>query len=174
MITVNGFNLSYAEHMLHRDNLESVLRNGLLSHNAAYAKGLIVHDISMPEVQEIRKKKSANAYGSSYNLHDLVSFYFNSRNPMMYKRKNVQQELFVILIDIDIIKNKNTDPVFAIFSDGNAGSKETDFFTGENNLASVDFNMVFADSWNIGDEEIKKREQKKTMCRSISSPQGSG
>ena len=93
---------------------------------------------------------------------------------MMYKLKNVQQELFVILIDIDIIKNKNTDPVFAIFSDGNAGSKETDFFTGENNLASVDFNMVFADSWNIGDEEIKKENRRKTMCRSISSPQGSG
>ena len=171
MITVNKnnkeFNLSFAEHMLHHKNLESVLTNGLLSHNEAYEKGLIKEDISMSEVQKIRAQKSLKIGKSlTVGIHDLVSFYFNSKNPMLYRRRNIQHELVIILISADILDSKHTDNKFAIFSNGNAGSNATKFFIGKDKLVNVDLELVFSSSWNNEDAEIKKENVRK-MCSEI-------
>lgn len=172
MITVNkngkDFSLTYAEHMLHHKNLESVLLNGLLSHNAAHSKELIKEDISMPEVQRWRTKVPY-VNGFPYfkpSIHDLVSFYFNSKNPMLYKRKEMQPELVIILISADILDSKKTDSKFAVFSDGNAGSSATKFFIGKDNLTNVDFELIFSGSWNNEDAEIKKENVRK-MCSEV-------
>lgn len=170
MITVNkdgkDFNLTYAEHMVHHKNLESVLTNGLLSHNKAYEKGLIKEDISMSEVQERRQKRVLRIDDFQVGIHDLVSFYFNSKNPMLYRRKNIQHELVIILISADILDSKHTDSKFAIFSNGNAGSNATKFFIGKDKLVNVDFDLIFSGSWNNEDAEIKKENVRK-MCSEI-------
>jgi hypothetical protein len=170
MITVNkngkDINLTYVEHMLHHNNLESVLTNGLLSHNEAYKRGLIKEDISMSEVQERRQKRVLCIDDFQVGIHDLVSFYFNSKNPMLYRRRNIQPELVIVLISADIIDSKHTDSKFAIFSDGNAGSNATKFFIGKDKLTNVDLELIFSGSWNNEDPEIKKENVRK-MCSEV-------
>ena len=123
--------ISHVEHMVHHKNIENVLIHGLLSHNEAYKLGLIKEDISLSEVQERRKNKRIKVDDKlTVTIHDLVSFYFNSKNPMLYKRKGIKDELVIVLINSDIIDSKRTDEKFAIFSDGNAGSSSTKFFIG--------------------------------------------
>ncbi len=167
MITVEKddkkFEITYLEHMLHFKNLESVLSNGLLSHNEAYRRELIKEDISMSEVQDRRHQKRFTINGKQIGIHDLVSFYFNSRNPMLYRRRNVQPELLILLISADILDSNTNNSQFAIFSDGNAGSSATNFFVGKGNLINVDLNLIYSNSWNHDDADIK-RENVRRMC----------
>lgn len=170
MITINkngkDFNLKYIKHMLHYTNLENVLTHGLLSHNAAYDKKLITKDISMSEVQDRRKKKNININGKSINVHDFVSFYFQPRNPMLYRRKDIQSELIIVLVNADILKTNITESRYAIFTDGNAGSDSTKFYTGVDQMKNVDFELLISGSWNHDDEDIK-RENKRKMCSEV-------
>lgn len=84
------YTIQYLEHMVHHTNLDNVLANGLLSHNLAHQRGFIKQDISMSEVQVRRASKNIEIDGTIYPLHDFVPFYFNSRNPMHYRRRNIQ------------------------------------------------------------------------------------
>ena len=161
MILKSGFNLKYVQHMLHHSNLESILSNGILSHNEAYERELINKDISMAEVQERRANRKIKCGDCSHTLHDFVSFYFNAKNPMLYKRRNIQEELVVILINSNIINSNFNDNPFAIFSNGNAASKETKFFCGEKMLDNIDSTLIFADSWNSSDDPVLIENRRK-------------
>lgn len=152
------FNIHYLEHMVHYSNLESIISNGLLSHNQAYQKGLIKKDISMDEVQRWRERKSIRVNDKVLNLHDFVSFYFNTKNPMLYRRKNIQDELAILLVDTDVL---NWD--YSIFTDGNAASKNTKFFGGLSKLDNVPLELIFSGSWNNSDPDVKKENVRK-MC----------
>ncbi len=136
-ITKDGtkYTIHRLEHILHYSNLKGVLENGLLSHNEAYRRGLIKHDISMSEVQQIRASKTDKIHYR--NIHDYVSLYFRSSNPMLYKRKNIQEELLILLIDAEIIKDEKT-----IFTDGNAANSVTKFYKGVENLEKLPFDII--------------------------------
>ena len=170
MITVRknekDFNLEYVNHMVHHKNLENVLIHGLLSHNEAYKRGLITEDISMSEVQARRHNRNLRVDDLQYGVHDLVSFYLNSKNPMLYKRKELQPELVIILISADIIDCKKTDAKFSIVSDGNAGSNATKFYIGKQKLIEIDLELIFSGSWNNEDLQIKN-ENKRKMCAEV-------
>jgi hypothetical protein len=130
--------------MLHYTNIESVLLNGLFSHNEAQNRGLIKTDISMSEVQNIRKNKII--YDQS--LHDYVSFYFRTLNPMLFKRKEIQEEILILLIDPDIIKEPNT-----VFSDGNAANHPTKFYKGVQNLKKLPLYIILKEGlWGSFDD----------------------
>jgi hypothetical protein len=170
MITVsrNGreHNLKFVEHMLHYRNLESVLTNGLLSHNEAYKRNFIKEDISMAEVQARRAEKNIKIDNRKIGIHDFVSFYFNSKNPMLFKRKNLQHEMVILLVQADLLDTKTSDSKFAIFSDGNAGSNVTKFYSGIDQLKNVDFDLIFSGSWNHEDPAVKT-ENKRKMCSEV-------
>lgn len=170
MISVNKDNDVYQikelEHMVHYSNLENILKNGLLSHNEAQKKGLIKNDISMSEVQDRRHRKTFDQKGLKFGVHDLVSFYFNSKNPMLYKRKDMQSELVILIISADILKSSMEDKQFAIFTDGNAGSGNTKFYNGVALLDKVDLKLLRSGSWNHADEAIKSENRRK-MCAEV-------
>lgn len=166
MIVSKSHEIHFVEHMIHQNNLQSVLLNGILSHNEAYQRGLISEDIAMTEVQERRKIKKINVEGKVIGIHDFVSFYFNTKNPMLYKRKDIQHKLYIILISADIINSGPTDPKFAIFTDGNAGSNNTKFYYGTAALENIDLDMIFGESWNSDDEETK-RENRRRRCAEV-------
>jgi hypothetical protein len=152
--------------MVHHRNLKNVLLHGLHSHNKAYEKGLIIEDISMPEVQVRRHGKTLIVSGTEITLHEFASFYFNTRNPMLYARRDQQPELVILLISADIINTSLTDSKFAVFSDGNASSNVTRFFNGVHNLVHLDFPMIYGSSWNDLDPDIK-RENKRKRCAEV-------
>ena len=76
-------------HIVHFENLMSILSEGILSHNEAYKRSLIKTDVSLQDVQFRRNK----IYDPIYNrqLHEYASLYFYPRNPMLYYLKDVQK-----------------------------------------------------------------------------------
>lgn len=165
MISVerNGktFQIRKIEHMLHHKNIENVLRHGLLSHSDAHAKNLVKEDISMQDVQNIRQYKGIRIGGKRYVLHDLVPFYFNTRNPMLYVRRNINPELLVLCVDPDVINWKTS-----AFSDGNAASSSTNFYTDPKDLNQLNLHQIYSTSWYDDDLDIRK-ENGRIICAEI-------
>jgi ssDNA thymidine ADP-ribosyltransferase, DarT len=178
--------VSSLEHMVHYKNLDSILSNGLLSHTEAHGRGLVKEDISMDAVQSIRASKTMdgrvtppfsstsgrNSEGrltltlDKYDrpLHYFVPLYFNSKNPMLYKRKNIQHELFILLIDPNILSEPDT-----FFSDGNAAGKSKFFRGTQYLLENLPFEVLASGSWNDSDADIKA-EKARQMCAEVLVP----
>jgi ssDNA thymidine ADP-ribosyltransferase, DarT/Sel1 repeat len=79
-------------HMTHIDNLMSILRNGIYSHNTApnYL------DISNPDVNSRRERTDPV---HKYSLHEYVPLYFNPRNAMLYE-KQAEYRSDIVLLEV--------------------------------------------------------------------------
>lgn len=69
-------------YITHQDNLASIFRHGILSHNRVKAKGLKHQRIDNPDVNARRNITLPNGR----NLHDYANLFFNCRNAMMYAK----------------------------------------------------------------------------------------
>ena len=98
--------------MTHKDNLPSILRQGLLSHNAAHGGGHNARNIADPNVTGIRARKVEPIHGRLIN--DYVPLYFNPKNAMLYVRKHIQDDIVILGIDPNVILEPQS-----IFTDGN-------------------------------------------------------
>lgn len=167
-VTKNNTNykIQYFEHMVHYKNLESIFQNGLLSHNAAYEKGLVKEDISMNDVQERRKRRKIRVKDKVISVHDFVSFYFNTRNPMLYKRRSIQTDLVILLVGTEIL-----DWDYTIFTNGNAASSATKFFKGKSKIEKLPLDVIFRRSWNDDDPEIKRENVRKRCAEVLAYPE---
>lgn len=135
MDTLQEYGIEYLYHMTYINNLDSIIRNGLLSHNEAYRRGLIKADISHPDVQDRR----ANLRVDNIPLHEYVPLYFSPRNPMLYKRREIQEDIVILGIDPYLILEPNV-----IFSDGNAAAAETRFYRGIQMLDNLSWEVIWA------------------------------
>jgi hypothetical protein len=124
--------------MTHISNLKNILDFDLLSHNRAHSLGFNQADISNSEVNSRRCR-----------IHDFVPLYFTPRNPMLYSRKHVQNELVILCVDRTILKDN------VVFSDGNAASGTTKFYTRLEDLTKINWKVVRANYWN-GFEDGKR------------------
>lgn len=129
--TLNDFGVQYVYHMTHKSNLENILQNGLLSHNKAYLTGVTKTDISDRKVNRRRSK-----------VHDYVPFYFNPKNPMLYKRKNIQSEIIILCADRNLLKENFQ------FTDGNAASNSTKFFNEIKDFEKLNWSIINSDYWS--------------------------
>jgi hypothetical protein len=145
--------IDYLYHMTYINNLASIIRNGLLSHNEAYRQGLIEADISDPTVQDIR----ANRIDPFYNrpLHDYVPLYFSPRNPMLYRRREIQEDIVILGLDPHLLSEPNI-----IFTNGNAAASGTIYYTGISMLENLPWNSIRARNWTDieGGKRIKCAE----------------
>lgn len=139
------YNIDYLYHMTHIDNLASIITLGLLSHSAAHRLKLIRLDISDPDVQDIRADLTVPFYNRP--LHEYVPLYFSPRNPMLYKRKEIQENIVILGLDPQILFEPNI-----LITDGNAASKETSFYRKATALRELPWREIRAKSWyNIED-----------------------
>ena len=67
------------------DNMASIFKHGLLSHNKIKASRLSHKSVAHGDVQKRREDKVIP--GGKRKLHDYVNLYFNPRNSMMYSRE---------------------------------------------------------------------------------------
>lgn len=133
------YGINYLYHMTSIDNLPSILSHGLLSHNQAHRFGLNKTDISDNCVQDIRQHKSVNGV----HLHDYVPLYFNPKNPMLYRRRELQQNIAILAINPIVLIYPGT-----VFSDGNAACGDTTFYANMEMLSQLDWNTIWARYWN--------------------------
>lgn len=104
-------------HITHIDNLSGIRLHGLLSKTRMAALHLSMVDISDHEVQD-RRDRPEPVF--SLPIHDYVPLYFNPKNAMLYKRKELRA--FLVILAIPITKAMGE---LYVFTDGNAASGST-------------------------------------------------
>jgi len=140
-------------------NVPSILRWGILCHNKA--KKVKHQSVADPCVQSRRKGKCVPG---GKKLHDYANLYFNARNPMMFKRKSMHQDLTIIRVKDSIL-----DEPDIVVSDGNAASSYARFFPAEEGIAYLSKSLVFAKNWRHKDrieyyDQIEYYRRKFAIC----------
>ena len=123
-------------HMTHIDNISSIMKNGLLAHGNRFQK----QDISDHSVND-RRSKLDTVYRKP--VHSYVPFYFNPKNAMLYKRKEIQEDIVILVFSKNLISEQG-----AVFTDGNASSNVTRFFNKLEDLKWLNWNCLNDRSWN--------------------------
>ena len=123
------------------ENLPSIGERGILSHNGA--RGIPHRDVSNAEVQEKREVRTVpQADGSMRPLHDYANVFFHARNPMLFDRQHLHEELCVLRLKADLL-----DYPGAVIADGNAASDYSRLEPAPEGLAFVDRERTFAEYW---------------------------
>lgn len=141
-------------------NVPSILRHGIVCHRAAARLGAI--SIADPSVQDIRAQKRVPG---GLHLHEYAPLYFNARNPMMYRRKDMHNSICVLRISKTIM-----EAFGAIISDHNAASSAARFYPAPDGLEHIDPEYVFAEYWTH-ENGIEQRRRKARICAEVLVPE---
>lgn len=141
-------------------NLFDILKKGILCHSKA--KKVKPKSIADPIVQERREKVVVP--GANKKLHDYANLYFNPRNPMMFKRKDLHEELCILRVSCDIFDEQGV-----IITDGNAASGYTLFLPPQWGFASLDEGLIYARYWN-DEDPIEKARKTRAICAEVLVP----
>jgi len=109
----------YFYHITHHQNLSGILEHGILSRSDAHSRRLTNTDISDPAVQNRRDRREPIFHRS---IQDYAPLYINPKNPMLSRRRNIQDELVILKVSPDVLKRPEV-----LFTDGNAASSKTSF-----------------------------------------------
>lgn len=142
------YGIDFLYHLTHVDNMPSILEHGLLSHSDAHARGLVMEDLSDPDVQDRRADRRLD----DRPLHDYVCLYFNPRNPMLFKRRVRQDDLVILCLDPQLLEQSST-----FFTDGNAAGDATKSFNHPRDLAKLDWDCIHGEYWKDSEDGKRKR-----------------
>ena len=135
-------------HITHEQNIPDILEEGaLLSHNAAHQRRR-PRDVSDPDVQA----KRAARIVQGRPLHDYVNLYFRARGPMLFVRRELQASLVVLYADRSLLHQPGV-----IYTDGNAASSHTRFFSDPKDLEQLDWDTLDAKYWRDIPDGRRKR-----------------
>ena len=146
--SIQHYPINYLYHLTSVDNMASIYRHGLMSHNSAHGHGYVQRDIADQNV--IARRREKEIFGQE--LHDFVPLYFTYRNPMLFRRRNIQDDVVIICVHNSLLFHPG-----AIFSDGNAASNRTRFFDDLNDLSAIDWECIGAERWTDFDDGRRKR-----------------
>lgn len=148
-VSFKRFKVPCLWHMTHRSNLDGILQRGILSHTESHLAGINNIDISDPEVQRWRDRND-NKYRRK--VHDFTPLYINPKNPMLYVRKNIQNELCILQVSLESLEGKQF-----LITDGNAASRDTQFFDSLDGLSNLPWQVLHANYWNDFQDGRRKR-----------------
>jgi hypothetical protein len=152
--TFRRYGINSLWHISHRDNLSSILENGILSHNMAHNIGQKrIVDISDSSVQRWRKR-SEPCYGRP--IHDYVPLYMKCRNPMLFRLKDRNESLCLIEVSLSVLKNSEI-----LFTDGNAASAKTSFYSTADELRYLSWDILNSEYWS------EFEDGKRIMCSEL-------
>jgi len=144
-------------HFTHIENIESIVKNGLLSTNEKCAKGIDHINLANEGIQLRRSQMDVQCepFGT---IHDYVPFYFAAVNPMLLgvlNRKNIDQP-FVVFIAISIDKLLESD---VIFTDASANTVIPPiFYQDPKDLNKLNWELIDSTKWQRGtDDELHSR-----------------
>jgi len=144
-------------YITHIDNLRSIFQYGVLCHRRAHK--ILCESIADPVIQSLREKVVIP--GGKHKLHDYVNLYFNARNPMMFKRKDMHEKLVVLQINPLIL-----DEPEVVISDGNASSGYVKFYPSPEGLEYLNESLIFAEYWTDPNLIIEYR-RKCAICAEV-------
>ena len=136
-----------------KENIDLILEHGILPKNRVEELDLDYKSFAEKDVQVRRHKKSVKITNQDFcNLHDLVPVYLTPKTPTLYARRNFQNNIFFCIIKSFILGNQN----FA-FTDGNAGSMNTNFYYSLKKLGQIPWEVIRAERWNEFEDGKRKR-----------------
>lgn len=152
LLTKRGIRFVY--HLSHINNLASIMAYDLLPLNRLKKVSLESKDISMPDVQARRDARKIDlADGRSMSVHDFVPLFFRKLTPMLYKRKELRDQLCFLVYPVKAICSHEID---CVICDGNIASPRTKYWIdfGENgsNLDKINWDIVRCDRWTEYDD----------------------
>lgn len=136
-------------HFTHFDHIQTIFRDGLLSHNNAHELGFVKHDISNTDVQDLR----AQRFIGERPLHDYVPLYFNPRNAMLYQ---IFQEFTLEDIVFLRLSRKLMLQQGVWFTDGNAANTPTQAYNSLEDLDKLDWKCIRAEYWTEYEDGKRK------------------
>jgi O-acetyl-ADP-ribose deacetylase (regulator of RNase III) len=109
-------------YITHIDNLDSILKHGILSHEEIESRKLHYTPIYDAEIVSTRKKRKVP---DGRSLWAFANLYFQPRNPMMYRviAEKSPDNLVVVGVRKSIVGLSD-----GYITDGNAASQETNFY----------------------------------------------
>ena len=134
------FSILHLYHLTHKNNLESILAHGLLSHDTSYNKNLTNYTISNSDVVNIRATKTESI--NKKKINEYAPLYINPRNPMLYVKKEIQNDIIIICFERSLIYNKGS-----IFTDGNAVNFPTKFYNNLEDLNKINWQCLNSRFW---------------------------
>jgi hypothetical protein len=118
-------------YITHVENLPSILEHGVLSHQQVSELSVSSKSIYDQEIVSRRREKKTP---DQETLWKYANFYFQPRNPMMYRVKT--SDIAVIAIRPEILRHPGV-----FIADGNAASEPTRFYALDDGL------KILADQW---------------------------
>jgi len=171
-------NVRELHYITYLDNLPSIMRIGILSHQLA--SELNPRSFANQDVQNRRALRKV----AGKPLHSFVNLYLNARNPALYAviMKNGCRELCVLRVSLAVF-----DRPGVYVADGNASDKETSFFKGRQGLEKVNWEILLAERWSFRgesnevceegyhivydeDEDEEYKERKRIKCAEVLVP----
>jgi hypothetical protein len=146
-------------YIAHIDNIKSILQNGILCYNKA--KKVKYTDIADGKVQSRREKDVIPS--GKHKLHDYANMYFNARNAMMSKRRDLHKELCIFRINPIVLKLPNV-----IISDKNASSGYVRFYETKD-IDKLDVSLIFTEDWRNGNT-VQYWIKKSASCAEVLFP----
>lgn len=152
----------YIFHFTDMENLDSIIKNGLLCTNEKEKIGIKHKNIANMTIQERRAIMDVPV-GPGGKVHDYVPFYFSSINPMLLKKlneKNVDQQ-FIIYLCVKIQRLEEND---AVFTDASANtSVSPNFYDDTNNLDQLDWEAIDRKSWGVTSDEDRHKKMAEAL-----------
>lgn len=156
----------YFFHFTHIENLESILKNGLLSMNKKDQLGITHTDISSETIQHRRSIMNVTCPPNG-KVHDYVPFYFTSTNPMLLgilNRKNIDQPLVIYFaVSIEKLTESNV-----IFTDASANTNERpNFYYNPKDLDKLDWDAIDSRKWGSSDDNERHRRMSEVLIYDV-------
>ena len=147
----------YFFHMTDIDNLESILKNGLLCTNEKNRLGIRHTNIANMTIQE-RRAIMRVPCGHGGTVHDYVPFYLTSKNPMLLGQinaKNCDQPRIIFLC----LKIQKLVELDAIFTNSSANTNiSPDFYDNTSHLSDLSWQLIDSPKWGkFSDDERHKK-----------------
>lgn len=119
------------------NNIPSIVENGILCYDAVVK--LPHRSIAIDTVQDRRDQVTIP---NGQRLHHYANLYFDYNNPMLYKRKDMAEDICVLAIDASVMDHPD-----CIFADRNAATGLVKFYSASEGVNEIDFDKVYAQYW---------------------------
>lgn len=158
--------------IIHRDNLEYILQNGIYYRNSFQTDPNYIN-IGSSEIINHRDTVPVKCYENRM-VNEYVPFYFGVRTPMLYKiktgngvPKREQDEIIYLCCKVSDFVNSDLE---WCFTDGNAAKYITRFYKDIQDLNKLDFRSIDAIEWSDnnsdGDHDRMRKKHSEFLVRS--------
>lgn len=151
--------------IMHHENLVQLLENeGQYSRKEMLQKDIDYYNISNNGIQDRRANLQVPG-GNGRVLHDYVPFYFTNRSPMLYAchtgyasdYEDGQEAIIYLVSNIQVCLEEDLN---YIFTDGQANSNGSSFYTDLDDLDKIDWELINHWSWKNTNEDMDRRRRK--------------